>query len=225
MGQKVHPRSFRTGANLLNKWDSVFFASRRVYQDILLKDFHIRKHINKRHFQAQISKIIIERSSGKDLVLTIYAKKPGLIIGKGGVDIEKLKTVIIEINSGGSISINVHEVKKPDLDANIVALNIARQIERRINFKKAMKTALQLAMKQGAKGIKLACSGRLAGAEIARKESYMEGIVPLHTLRANILYATAEAKTTYGIIGVKVWICIKDTSQNKKYLSTKTRDK
>ena len=146
-----------------------------------------------------------------------------MIIGKGGVDIEKLKTAIIRINDGGNISINVHEIKKMDLDATIVAWNIVNQIEKRINFKKAMKTALQLAIKQGAKGIKIVCSGRLAGAEIARKESYMEGIVPLHTLRANISYALAEAKTTYGIIGVKVWICIKDTAQNKKY--TKTKDK
>ncbi len=223
MGQKVNPRSFRTGAKLLNKWDSVFFVNRAIYPDILLKDYYIRQYIKKKYLQAQVSKVIIERSSGKDLVLTIYSTKPGVIIGKGGVDIEKLKTAIIRINDGGNISINVHEIKKMDLDATIVAWNIVNQIEKRINFKKAMKTALQLAIKQGAKGIKIVCSGRLAGAEIARKESYMEGIVPLHTLRANISYALAEAKTTYGIIGVKVWICIKDTAQNKKY--TKTKDK
>ena len=223
MGQKVNPRSFRTGAKLLNKWDSVFFVNRAIYPDILLKDYYIRQYIKKKYLQAQVSKIIIERSSGKDLVLTIYSTKPGVIIGKGGVDIEKLKTAIIRINDGGNISINVHEIKKMDLDATIVAWNIVNQIEKRINFKKAMKTALQLAIKQGAKGIKIVCSGRLAGAEIARKESYMEGIVPLHTLRANISYALAEAKTTYGIIGVKVWICIKDIAQNKKY--TKTKDK
>ena len=221
MGQKVNPRSFRTGAKLLNKWDSVFFANRAIYSDILLKDYYIRQYIQKKYSRVQVSKVIIERSSGKDLVLTIYSTKPGVIIGKGGVDIEKLKTTIIRINDGGNISINVHEIKKMDLDATVVAWNIVSQIEKRINFKKAMKTALQLAIKQGAKGIKIVCSGRLAGAEIASKESYMEGIVPLHTLRANISYALAEAKTTYGIIGVKVWICTKDIAQNKKYTKTK----
>lgn len=203
MGQKVNPHGFRVGPTLNKDWNSVLYAD-RDYAEKLFEDMKIRSLINKRYKASQISKIIINRSSS-NIVVNVHAKKPGIIIGKSGVDIEKLKKEI-QIITRCEVFINIHEVKKPALDATITAQAIAHQLENRISFRKAMKTAMQNSRQGGAKGIKVACSGRLGGAEIARTEWYREGRVPLHTLRADIDYNTAEAHTTYGVIGVKVWI-------------------
>ncbi len=214
MGQKVNPYGFRVGPTLIKNWDSIFYAD-RTYSELLLQDINIRKSVNMDCAQAQVSRVFIERSAGK-VTVNVYARKPGVIIGKSGSDIDKLKKEIQKIVSTDEVYINIHEIKKPNLDACIVAQNIAAQLSKRGSFKKAMKTALQSAMKQGARGIKVSCSGRLGGQEIARTEWYMEGSVPLHTLKANIDYALSKAKTTYGVIGVKVWIYRVDQVQNKK---------
>lgn len=213
MGQKVNPHGFRVGPTLIKNWDSVFYAE-GDYSDKLLQDFDIRKTVKQRFKVAQISKVEILRASS-NIVVNIYAKKPGVIIGKNGADIEKLKKDI-KVMAGVEVFINIHEIKKPALDASNVAQTIALQLENRASFKKAMKTAIQSSMKFGAEGIKIACSGRLGGAEIARTEWYKEGRVPLHTLRADIDYATAEAHTTYGVIGIKVWIYRGDVNTSGK---------
>ncbi len=213
MGQKVNPHGFRVGPTLFKGWDSVLYAE-RDYADKLVQDLKIRALINKKYKLAQVSKVIIQRTSG-NVVVNIHAKKPGIIIGKSGSDIEKLKKDIQKIASA-EIFINIHEVKKPGIDSNITAQTIAQQLENRVSFRKAMKTAIQNSFKQGAKGIKVACSGRLGGAEIARTEWYREGRVPLHTLRADIDYGTAEAETTYGVIGVKVWIYRGESNPNRR---------
>lgn len=213
MGQKVNPHGFRVGPTLIKNWSSVFYAE-RDYADNILQDFKIRKMIEKRFKIAQISKIEIPRASG-NVVVNIYAKKPGVIIGKSGADIEKLKKDVKDI-VGVETFINIHEIKKPALDASNVAQTVALQLENRGSFRKAMKTAIQNTMKYGAEGIKIACSGRLGGAEIARTEWYREGRVPLHTLRADIDYSTAEAHTTYGVIGIKVWIYRGDVNTSGK---------
>jgi small subunit ribosomal protein S3 len=215
MGQKVNPNCFRTGPTLIKNWESVFYANRN-YGDVLIQDIKIRQMIIKKHKLAQISKVLIERPSNKRVVVNIYARKPGVIIGKSGNDIDSLKKEIVSIALGGEVYINIHEIKKPDIDAAIIADGIAQQLEKRIAFRRAMKRAMQSCMKQGAKGIKVSCSGRLGGAEIARTEWYREGRVPLHTLRADIDYATSEALTTYGIIGVKVWVYKGDYAESKK---------
>lgn len=204
MGQKVDPRGFRTGPTLIRGWDSVFYAKKN-YGALLIEDLKIRKLVTQRCAAANVSRVLIERVSGKSVIVNIYARRPGVIIGKSGGDIEKLKQDIVKM-SGTEVYINIHEVKKPDIDAALVAQGVAAQLEKRVSFKRAMKRAMQAAFKQGAKGIKVAVSGRLGGAEIARTEWYREGRVPLHTLRADIDYATAEAHTTYGVIGVKVWV-------------------
>ncbi|MGC0371824.1 MAG: hypothetical protein DGJ47_000525 [Rickettsiaceae bacterium] len=204
MGQKVNPHGFRVGPTLFKGWDSVFYAEKKDYAVKLLEDLKIRSLIKKRCKSAQVSQVIIQRSSSS-IVVNVHVKKPGIVIGKSGSDIEKLKKEVHKI-SGTEAFINIHEVKKHAIDAPIVAQSIAQQLESRVSFRKAMKTAIQNAFKQGAKGIKVACSGRLGGAEIARTEWYREGRVPLHTLRADIHYSTAEAITTYGVIGIKVWI-------------------
>ncbi len=204
MGQKVNPNGFRVGPTLLRNWDSIFYAEAN-YGKYLIEDIKIRKLIAKECALAQVSRIIIERPSNKNIVVSIYVRKPGVIIGKSGADIEKLKKLISTVATG-EVYINVHEVKKPDMDAVLVAKNVAMQLEKRGSFRRAMKKAIQSSLKQGAKGIKISCSGRLSGAEIARTEWYREGRVPLHTLRADIEYAAAEANTTYGVIGVKVWV-------------------
>lgn len=204
MGQKVDPRGFRTGPTLIRNWDSVLYAEGN-YGDLLIEDLKVRKLVLKRCAAAQVSKVIIERISGKSVIVNIYAKRPGAIIGKSGADIEKLKKDIGKMVSQ-EVYINIHEVKKPDIDAALVAQGIAQQLEKRVSFRRAMKRAMQSAFKQGAKGIRISVSGRLGGAEIARTEWYREGRVPLHTLRADIEYATAEANTTYGVIGIKAWI-------------------
>lgn len=213
MGQKVNPHGFRVGPTLFKGWDSVLYAE-KDYAEKLKQDLHIRSLINKRYKLAQISKVIIQRTSNS-IVINIHTKKPGVIIGKSGTDIEKLKSDIQQLVKVETF-INIHEVKKSAIDSTLVAQTIAQQLESRVSFRKAMKSAIQNAFKQGAKGIKVACSGRLGGAEIARTEWYREGRVPLHTLRADIDYGTAQACTTYGVIGVKVWIYKGEFQQIKK---------
>jgi len=205
MGQKVNPLGLRVGPTMINGWLSLWYGDLN-YKAMLLEDLKIRELIKKSYHTAQVSKVAIERSSSKNITINVYAKRPGIIIGKSGNDIEKLKVAVKTIVKLEDVRINVHEVKKPNIDANIIAQTIAAQLEKRASFRKAMKTSMQACLKQGAKGIKVMCSGRLAGAEIARTEWYLEGKVPLHTLRMDIDYALAEAKTSYGIIGVKVWV-------------------
>lgn len=201
MGQKVNPIGFRL--NIVRTWESVWFAT-KDYADKLHQDLKIRKLVNQMLANAGISQIVIERPA-KKLRVIIHAARPGMVIGKKGSDIEKLKKDLEKI-SGAETSINIVEVKKPEIDSKLVAQSIAQQLEKRIAFRKASKRAVQTAMRMGAKGIRVNVSGRLGGAEIARMEWYREGRVPLHTLRAIIDYGTAEASTTYGKIGVKVWI-------------------
>jgi small subunit ribosomal protein S3 len=213
MGQKVNPHGFRVGPTLFKGWESVLYAE-KDYAEKLLQDLKIRALIKKKYKLAQVSRVVIQRPSNS-VVVNIHAKKPGMIIGKSGSDIEKLKKDLQKIASA-EIFINIHEVKKSGIDGNIVAQTIAQQLENRISFRKAMKTAIQNSFKQGGKGIKVACSGRLGGAEIARTEWYREGRVPLHTLRADIDYGTAEANTTYGVIGIKVWVYKGDFAQSNR---------
>lgn len=202
MGQKVHPHGLRVG--VIKDWDSRWFANDQDFGDYLVEDYKIRKFLKKLLFAAGISKIEIERTA-KRVRINIFAAKPGIIIGRGGSEIDKVKKQL-EVMTGKGVALNIEEVKQPDMDAQLVAENIASQLERRISFRKAMKSVMGRAMKLGAKGIKTSCSGRLGGAEIARSEHYHEGTIPLQTLRADIDYGFWEANTTYGKIGVKVWI-------------------
>ncbi|VFP88717.1 30S ribosomal protein S3 [Buchnera aphidicola (Cinara piceae)] len=202
MGQKVHPNGMRLG--VIKSWNSFWFASKKEFSNYIDSDFRVRSFIMKKLIKASVSKVIIERLS-KSIKLTIYTARPGIVIGKKGEDVEKLRIDISKLTNV-SAQINISEIRKPELDAKLVADNIASQLERRIMFRRAMKRSVQNAIRQGAKGIKVEVSGRLGGVEIARREWYREGRVPLHTLRANIEYDTSEAHTTYGIIGVKVWI-------------------
>ena len=202
MGQKVNPVGLRLGVN--RTWDSRWFAAGADYGRLLHEDLRVRAELKKRLYQAGVSRIIIERPH-KKCRITIYAARPGVIIGKKGADIEKLRKDVAAI-TGGEVHLNIVEIRKPEADAQLIAENITAQLERRIAFRRAMKRAMQSAMRLGAKGIRINVSGRLGGAEIARMEWYKEGRVPLHTLRADIDYGFAEAKTTYGIIGVKVWV-------------------
>jgi small subunit ribosomal protein S3 len=201
MGQKVHPRGFRLG--VIESSDSKWFA-RRDYSQLLHEDLRLRKFLKERLYHAGISKVEIERAASKAKI-NIYTARPGIVIGKKGAEIEKLKTEIAALTNKEAF-INIHEVRRPDLDAQLVGENVALQLERRVAFRRAMKEAVSRGMRMGAQGIKVMCAGRLGGAEIARSEWYREGRVPLHTLRADISYGFAEAKTTYGVIGVKVWI-------------------
>ena len=205
MGQKVTPHGFRVGPTLSKGWDSVFYAEEN-YSALLIQDLKIRKHIKNKYKAAQISKILIERSSNKNIIVNIHVRKPGVIIGKSGTDIESLKRHIVNISGIDNAFINIHEVKKPDADAELIAQSVALQLEKRVSFRRAIKRAMQSCMKSGCKGIRVNCSGRIGGAEIARTEWYREGRVPLHTLRAEIDYAVAEANTTYGVLGIKVWV-------------------
>jgi small subunit ribosomal protein S3 len=202
MGQKVNPIGLRLGIN--RTWDSRWFASGEDYSRLLHDDIKVRKELKKRLYQAGVSRIIIERPHKKCRV-TIYAARPGVIIGKKGADIEKLR-LELAARTRSDVSLNILEIRKPEIDAKLIAENIASQLERRVAFRRAMKRAVQSAMRLGAQGIRINCSGRLGGAEIARLEWYREGRVPLHTLRADIDYGTATAKTTYGTCGVKVWV-------------------
>jgi small subunit ribosomal protein S3 len=202
MGQKVNPIGLRLGVN--RTWDSRWYADTKDYGDLLHEDLRIRKFIEKKCASSGISRVIIERPHKKCRV-TIHAARPGVIIGKKGADIETLRKSIAAFTES-ELHLNIVEVRKPEIDAALVAENIAQQLERRVAFRRAMKRAVQNAMRMGALGIRINCAGRLGGAEIARTEWYREGRVPLHTLRADIDYAHAEALTAYGITGIKVWI-------------------
>lgn len=201
MGQKVHPHGIRLG--IVKTWDAKWYADRDFAKN-LHEDIKIRRELKKQLFQSSVSRIETERSKNR-LKLTIHTAKPGMVIGRGGSGIEDIKNSLKKITDK-RLDINITEIRQPDLDATLVAENIAAQLERRIAFRRAMKQAVGRTMRLGAKGIKIMCSGRLGGAEIARSESYREGSIPLHTLRADIDYGFAEANTTYGRIGIKVWI-------------------
>jgi len=215
MGQKVHPKGFRLG--VIEQWDSKWFA-RRDYATLLREDLRVRQFLKDRLYHAGISKVEIERAANKAKI-NIYTARPGIVIGKKGAEIEKLKGELAKLTAKETF-INIHEVRRPDVDAQLVAENVALQLERRVAFRRAMKEAVGRAMRMGAQGIRVQCSGRLGGAEIARTEWYREGRVPLHTLRADINYGHAVAKTTYGVIGVRCYIfrgevITKDEEQQK----------
>lgn len=201
MGQKVHPKGFRIG--VIRDWDSNWYAD-RDYADLLHEDYKLRKVIKDRFYAAGIARIEIHRT-GNRVRVTIHTAKPGIVIGRGGTEVEQLKADLTKM-TGKNVNINIQEIKKPDVDAQIVAENVAQQLERRVSFRRAMKQTVSRTLRAGGEGIKIAISGRLGGAEIARTEWYAEGKVPLHTLRADIDYGFAEANTTYGKLGVKVWI-------------------
>ena len=203
MGQKVNPHGLRVG--VIKGWDAKWYADKKTFADNLVEDNKIREFVKKELFSAGIAKVEIERSA-KRIKLNIHTAKPGVVIGKGGAGIEALKAKLAKIVAGKNILINIVEVKQPDLDAQLVAENIASQLERRVSFRRALKQSIGRTMRLGARGIKTQVSGRLGGAEIARTEQYHEGTIPLQTIRADIDYGFAEAKTTYGRIGVKVWI-------------------
>ena len=203
MGQKINPIGFRLGVN--RGWDSVWFAKKKEFGKYLIEDFKIRKYIKKNIVNSGVSDIIIERS-GKKLIVSIHTSRPGFVIGKKGADIEKIKNNVLKISKDSEVSVNIKEIKKPELNAYLIAENIATQLVKRIAYRRAMKRGMQSASRLGALGIKIMISGRLNGNEIARTEWERDGSIPSHTLRANIDYGTAEALTTYGIIGIKVWI-------------------
>ena len=202
MGQKVNPIGLRLGVN--RTWDSRWFAGKGEYADLLHEDLRIRKYLHKRLKQAGVSRIVIERPHKKCRV-TIYTARPGIVIGKKGADIEKLRGALAK-HTKSEVFLNIVEIRKPEIDATLVAENIAQQLERRVAFRRAMKRTMQTAIRMGAGGMRINCAGRLGGAEIARMEWYREGRVPLHTLRADIDYGVATARTAYGAIGIKVWI-------------------
>ncbi|WP_223068768.1 30S ribosomal protein S3 [Paenibacillus caui] len=202
MGQKVNPVGLRVG--IIRDWESKWYAG-KDFGELLLEDVKIREYLKNKLKESAVSRIEIERAANR-VNVTIHTAKPGMVIGKGGSEVENLRNEITKIAGGKKVHINISEIKTPDLDAILVAESIAQQLERRVSFRRALKQAIQRTMRSGAKGIKTAVSGRLGGAEIARTEGYSEGTVPLHTLRADIDYGTAEAHTTYGRIGVKVWI-------------------
>jgi small subunit ribosomal protein S3 len=202
MGQKVHPTGIRLG--IVKEHTSVWYADKKKYPEYLLSDLEVRDFLRKRLAQASISRIEIERPA-QTARITIHTARPGIVIGKKGEDVERLRGEVSKM-MGVPVHINIEEIRKPELDALLVAQNVAQQLERRIQFRRAMRRVIQNAMRLGAEGIKVRVAGRLGGAEIARSEVYHEGRVPLHTLRADIDYATWEAKTTYGILGIKVWV-------------------
>jgi small subunit ribosomal protein S3 len=202
MGQKVNPIGLRLGVN--RTWDSRWYANDKNYGDLLHEDIKLRNYLHERLAQAGVSRIVIERPAKKARV-TIHTARPGVVIGKKGADIEKLRADVAKMTDA-EVHLNIVEIRKPEIDAKLVAENIAQQLSRRVAFRRAMKRAVQSAMRLGAEGIRINCGGRLGGAEIARMEWYREGRVPLHTLRADVDYGTATAKTTYGTCGVKVWV-------------------
>ena len=224
MGQKVNPHGLRVG--IIKDWDSRWYADGKDFSDNLVEDYKIREFLKKRLYNAGISKIEIERSTDRVRVL-VYTAKPGVVIGKGGAEIEKLKEELSSYSTK-KVLVDIKEVKRPDSDAQLVAENIAEQLERRISFRRAMKSCMGRAMKAGARGIKTSVSGRLGGADMARTEFYSEGNIPLQTLRADIDYGFAEADTTYGKIGVKAWIYhgeVLPTKDNKKKKEKEGSDK
>ena len=215
MGQKVHPHGYRPG--ITTDWNSKWYADSREFSKFLLEDIKVRDYLRAKLKHASVSRILIERPT-KEAVITVYSSRPGIVIGKKGEDIDKYRnkiSLIMELPKN-KIKLNVKEIRKPELDAHLVAEGIAQQLERRIMYRRAMKRAVTNTIRLGALGIKVNVGGRLNGAEIARSEWYREGRVPLHTLKANIDYGVAEAMTTYGIIGIKVWIHHADDSDNTK---------
>lgn len=204
MGQKVNPHGLRVG--VIHDWDTQWYAPKKEFGKLLLEDYKIREFIKKKYFQAGISRITIQRMSGAKIVVNIFTAKPGMLIGAKGAGIEEMKKLLTAVVLGKSLSVNVMEVRRPDMDAIVVAEGVAAQLEKRASWRRTMKQAMQRGMKAGAKGVKIMVSGRLDGAEIARTEHYHEGSIPLQTLRADIDYGCAEANTTFGKIGVKVWI-------------------
>ncbi len=219
MGQKVNPIGFRLGIN--RGWDSIWFSKKREYGKLLIEDYKIREYVKKNVVNSGVSQVLIERTS-KKCIVSIYTSRPGFVIGKKGSDIEKIKNNLSKI-SNTEVSLNIKEVKKPELNAYLVAENIAQQLVKRIAFRKTMKRAIQSALRLGAKGIRVCLAGRLAGNEIARTEWLREGSVPLHTFRAEVDYAEAEALTAYGIIGVKVWIYKGEVFNDKSKLNNKDK--
>ena len=202
MGQKVNPHGMRVG--IIKDWDSRWYADDKHFSDMLVEDHKIREFLKKKLEQAGISKIDIERASGR-VKVTVYSAKPGVVIGKGGAEIENTKKQLQKLTAD-KVVLEIKEIKRPDKDAQLVAENIAQQLENRVSFRRAMKSAMNRTMKTGALGVKASCAGRLGGADIARTETYSDGTMPLQTLRADIDYGFAEADTTYGKVGVKVWI-------------------
>ena len=227
MGQKVNPIGLRLGIN--RSWDSIWFAKKRDYGRLLIEDYKIRDYIKKNIVNSGVSQVLIERSA-KKCVVSIYTSRPGFVIGKKGAEVDKIKKNLSKI-SKSEISLNIKEIKKPELNAYLVAENIAQQLVKRIAYRRAMKRAMQSALRLGAKGIRVCLAGRLAGNEIARTEWLREGSVPLHTFRAEVDYAEAEALTTYGLIGVKVWIYKGEVfakninNKNKKEIESATTNK
>ena len=220
MGQKVNPHGLRVG--IVKDWDSKWYADSKNFSEYLIEDYEIREHIKNKMFIAGISRIEIERAANR-VKVTVYTAKPGMVIGKGGSGVEALRKDIEKMTKKNVI-INVEEVKVPELDAQLVAENIAAQLERRVSFRRAMKQAIQRTMRAGAEGIKTAVSGRLGGADMARTEGYSEGTIPLQTLRADIDYGFAEADTIYGKLGVKVWIYKGEILPTKKVDEDKKND-
>ena len=217
MGQKVNPVGFRLGIN--RGWDSVWFSKKREFGKLLIEDYKIREYVKKNVVNSGVSQVLIERTS-KKCIISIYTSRPGFVIGKKGSDIDKIKKNLSKI-SDTEVSLNIKEVKKPELNSYLVAENIAQQLVKRIAFRKTMKRAMQSALRLGAKGIRVCLSGRLAGNEIARTEWLREGSVPLHTFRADVDYAESEALTTYGLIGVKVWIYKGEVFSKKSNMNNK----
>src|SRR6266568_426330 len=203
MGQKIHPTGFRLSVN--KNWSSRWYANSRNFATMLNEDLKVRAYLKKRLAHASVGKVVIERPA-KDARITIHSARPGVVIGKKGEDIEMLKSDLRKLLGVQMVHVNIEEIRKPEVDAQLIADSITQQLEKRIMFRRAMKRAMQNAMRLGAQGIKIMSAGRLNGIEIARTEWYREGRVPLHTLRADIDYATSEASTTYGVIGIKVWV-------------------
>ena len=203
MGQKVNPHGLRVG--VIAGWDAQWYASKKDFAKFILEDHKIREYIKKKYYTYGVSKVLIERAQEK-VVINIHTSKPGMLIGTKGAGVEQLKKELAAIVKANAIHINILEVKRPDMDAVLVAESVAQQLEKRSSFRRTMKQAMSRVMRSGAKGVKIMVAGRLDGAEIARSESYHEGSIPLQTMRADIDYGTAEAHTTFGIIGIKVWV-------------------
>lgn len=203
MGQKVNPHGLRVG--VIKDWDSKWYAKKGDFADLLVEDSKIRKHVKNKLFTSGISRVVIERAANNKVKVNIFTSKPGMVIGKGGAGVDELRMELEKL-TGKSVLVNISEIKNAEVEAQLVAENVAFSLERRVSFRRAMKQAIQRSMKSGAKGVKILASGRLGGAEMARTEKYSEGNVPLHTLRADIDYGFAEADTTYGKIGIKVWV-------------------
>jgi small subunit ribosomal protein S3 len=212
VGQKTHPRGFRLG--IVATWKSRWYAERN-FPELLVQDETIRKYLNQRLGHASIAEIEIERKPGK-VIVTLHTARPGVVIGKGGSEVDKLRDELARLSPGNEVAINVEEVKRPEINAQLVADSIAHQLVQRVSFRRAMKRAVQNAMRSGAEGIKVQVAGRLNGAEIARTEGYKEGRIPLQTLRADIDYAQSTARTTYGTIGVKVWVFKGEVVENRR---------